>query len=455
MDDDAWIDDAWIDEVLESSSHRSHRESRREKPRAEAEVIDVDADDATLAEQLSKTLNQAEVLGLATLQAARSRRAERRSAVPAHADVVDVDDEASTDLLHEQRQRLPAFLRENERQLPVTDIAMNPHSLPGTPLYERFFAAWAHVPNKSMRLVFHGTSEENIDAICREGLDPKRRRGQAMGPGEYFGGQPAVSLGYCRGGRKMLVFCILTDPSGVTQFNEQIPGGVAVIHKPEHQLPLAVVTFDPYKLTEAPARLGKKKKSSAAQAARAGRARYLGGAPLPAAANPRQVADAAAAAPAPTELEKMSDTELRAELQKSGRPTSGLRPSLLEAVRSAREPAPARPMPAPSLQVRRVGAAARAAAAQGIRPIPMRRVDLEGKEVAAAKAPMPPPEQHPEEYARWRKRRRDEVDERRRDEDDEDDELQRALKLSMRRQVDERKEDDEMRRAIALSMRVF
>ena len=34
-------------------------------------------------------------------------------------------------------------------------------------------------------------------------------------------------------------------------------------------------------------------------------------------------------------------------------------------------------------------------------------------------------------------------------------ELQRALKLSMRRRVDERKEDDEMRRAIALSMRVF
>ena len=382
MDDDGWIDEAWIDEVLESPS------SRREKPPVEAEVIDLDADDATLAKQLSKRLDhQAEVLGLAALHASRKRRAERRSAVPAHADVVDVDDEASTDLLHEQRQRLPAFLRENERQLPVTDIAMNPHSLPGTPLYERFFAAWAHVPNKSMRLVFHGTSEENIDAICREGLDPKRRRGQAMGPGEYFGGQPAVSLGYCRGGRKMLVFCILTDPSGVTQFNEQIPGGVAVIHKPEHQLPLAVVTFDPYKLAEAPARLGKKKKA-AAKAARA--------------------------------------------------------------VMTA-----ARPMPAPSLQVRRVDAAARAAAAQGIRPIPMRRVDLDGKEVAAVLAPMPPPDQHPEEYARWRKRRRDEVDERRRDEDDEDDELQRALKLSMRRQLDERKEDDEMRRAIALSMRVF
>ena len=80
-------------------------------------------------------------------------------------------------------------------------------------------------------------------------------------------------------------------------------------------------------------------------------------------------------------------------------------------------------------------------------PIPMRRIGLMNGVEDAAPAPMPRP--------MWGKRRRDEVDERRRDEDDEDDELQRALKLSMRRQVDERKEDDEMRRAIALSMRVF
>ena len=218
---------------------------RREKPPVDAEVVDLEADDATLAAQLSKRFERdSEVHGLAALRAAQKRRAERRSEVPAHAEVIDVDDAASTDLLYEQRQRLPAFLRENEHQLAATDVAMNPHSLPGTPLYERFFAAWAQVPNKSMRLVFHGTSEENIDAICAEGLDPKRRRGQALGPGEYFAGTPGVSLGYCKGGRKMLVFCILIDASGVTSYNEAIPGGIAVIHKPEHQLPLAVVTFD-------------------------------------------------------------------------------------------------------------------------------------------------------------------------------------------------------------------
>ena len=64
---------------------------------------------------------------------------------------------------------------------------------------------------------------------------------------------------------------------------------------------------------------------------------------------------------------------------------------------------------------------------------------------AESPPPMPPPGLQPAG-----KRRRDDSDA-----SDEDDELQRALKLSMRRQVDERKEDDEMRRAIALSMRVF
>ena len=232
-------DEGWVDGGVESPPRR------REKPPVDAEVVDLDAEGAAVVEQLNKRLERdSEVLGLASLHAAQRRRAERRSEVPAHAQVIDVDDAASTDLLYEQRQRLPAFLREHAHQLPATDVAMNPQSLPGTELYNRFFAAWAQVPNKSMRLVFHGTSEENIDAICAEGLDPKRRRGQALGPGEYFAGTPGVSIGYCKGGRKMLVFCILIDASGVTSYNEAIPGGIAVIHKAEHQLPLAVVTFD-------------------------------------------------------------------------------------------------------------------------------------------------------------------------------------------------------------------
>ena len=181
----------------------------------------------------------------------QQRRAARRSTMPEDADVVDVDDPASTDLLHEQRQRLLPLLHENAFHLPATDVEINPYSLPGTPLYERFVAARAQLPDKSMRLFFHGTPETNVKAICRDGLDPKLRRAQALGPGEYFSGKPRISVKYCQGGSKMLVFCILMDPSGVTQFHARPDGGgVAVIHKPEHQLPLAVVTFDPAKIED-------------------------------------------------------------------------------------------------------------------------------------------------------------------------------------------------------------
>jgi hypothetical protein len=33
--------------------------------------------------------------------------------------------------------------------------------------------------------VVSGTQEENVDQICRESLDPKRRAGQALGAGNY------------------------------------------------------------------------------------------------------------------------------------------------------------------------------------------------------------------------------------------------------------------------------
>ena len=66
-------------------------------------------------------------------------------------------------------------------------------------------------------------------AILREGLDPKRRTGQALGVGEYFGGNAVVSLPYCRGGSKMVVFAVLTDPSGVTA--QVANKDVVVVHK--------------------------------------------------------------------------------------------------------------------------------------------------------------------------------------------------------------------------------
>jgi hypothetical protein len=34
--------------------------------------------------------------------------------------------------------------------------------------------------------------------------------------GQYFGGRPSDSLGYCRGGHKMIIFAVLMDDSGLT-----------------------------------------------------------------------------------------------------------------------------------------------------------------------------------------------------------------------------------------------
>ena len=92
-------------------------------------------------------------------------------------------------------------------------------------MYDRFFASWTAAPLKRLRMVFHGTDEKNIPAICKDGLDPGRRGtavGQAYGPGEYFGGDASVSHGYCKGGRKMIIFVVLLEPTGVTSENEQI-----------------------------------------------------------------------------------------------------------------------------------------------------------------------------------------------------------------------------------------
>jgi hypothetical protein len=108
------------------------------------------------------------------------------------------------DVLADHRKNIHSWLTENEAQqqqqqqqqqlmfggqgqrLKFLNVQENPHSKPGRPLYNRFVAAWARVADQTVVLGFHGTSEENIASICRTGLDPGRRQGQAMGPGEYF-----------------------------------------------------------------------------------------------------------------------------------------------------------------------------------------------------------------------------------------------------------------------------
>jgi hypothetical protein len=49
---------------------------------------------------------------------------------------------------------------------------------------------------------------------------------------EYFGKEAEVSAYYCQGGKKMLVFAVLSDKSGITHDNET----TVVVHRSEHQL---------------------------------------------------------------------------------------------------------------------------------------------------------------------------------------------------------------------------
>ena len=92
----------------------------------------------------------------------------------------------------------------------MSDVWANPSAAPGGELYARFAAAYNRARDQSIRLVFHGTAEANIDAICRDGLNPALRSGQAHGPGEYFAGPDNVnvSVPYCKGGKKMIVFVV-------------------------------------------------------------------------------------------------------------------------------------------------------------------------------------------------------------------------------------------------------
>ena len=159
---------------------------------------------------------------------------ERRKAAEAAAAAAD-----SFDVLADHRTGIRDMLKEQAKGINVTSVAENPHSCVGTELYNRFVEAWQRVEDQTVTLAFHGTAEAKIEPICRDGLDPKLRTGQALGCGEYFGKQAAQSLGYCRGGRKMLVVALLTDKTGLTAQNV----GVLVINKPEHQLPLFVVSF--------------------------------------------------------------------------------------------------------------------------------------------------------------------------------------------------------------------
>uniref|UniRef100_A0A6B2LAJ0 WWE domain-containing protein n=1 Tax=Arcella intermedia TaxID=1963864 RepID=A0A6B2LAJ0_9EUKA len=90
---------------------------------------------------------------------------------------------------------------------------------------------------------WHGTSTSAIVPICWNGFDPLRRSGQAYGPGEYFGVNPSISHGYCRGGSYMLVNIILNG-----SFVKHVPNFCFVVNNPSDNsysycMPLLVIQF--------------------------------------------------------------------------------------------------------------------------------------------------------------------------------------------------------------------
>uniref|UniRef100_A0A7S3DQU0 PARP catalytic domain-containing protein n=1 Tax=Entomoneis paludosa TaxID=265537 RepID=A0A7S3DQU0_9STRA len=158
-----------------------------------------------------------------------------------------------------------------EEGFEVPEFSVNRHAVPGNAVFDRFLKAvgeenYRNDKDATVELVFHGTRSENIDNILENGLDPKRRRGQAHGPGEYFSRRPGLSASYCHGGNKMLVFCVVvpescrkhkevvdSQPPASIPFpsfgsllqpaSTDIPPSYVVVPTIAHQVPLGVVTF--------------------------------------------------------------------------------------------------------------------------------------------------------------------------------------------------------------------
>lgn len=139
------------------------------------------------------------------------------------------------------RSKVDAFLRQFP-QLNVVKLEENDQAKPGGTLYERYKAKALSMPKDQRKtcLAFHGTPEQNIPSICKNGYDPTKRSGQAYGPGEYFAATPDISLSYCRSGKKMLLNELLL---GVAGRDHTQSGNIIVMKDPVHDLPRYVITF--------------------------------------------------------------------------------------------------------------------------------------------------------------------------------------------------------------------
>ena len=124
----------------------------------------------------------------------------------------------------------------------ILSVTLNPHAMPGKPLYNRFMKEFMTAADKTLLVCMHGTNVINIPSIMKNGLLPERRRQQVYGTGEYFSTNVENSLHYNRNTtRQMKRMCMFVVLNGWTHkhYNDE----VLVNPKPETQLPIAIVKF--------------------------------------------------------------------------------------------------------------------------------------------------------------------------------------------------------------------
>eukprot|EP01043_Picozoa_sp_COSAG02_P034945 COSAG02_NODE_2473_length_8740_cov_335.972688_1_plen_2244_part_00 len=137
----------------------------------------------------------------------------------------------------------------------ITATVSNPGLLKGCDAMQRFAEAVKQLSastNRNKELIlsnaefaWHGTgSEDGIRGICDAGFDPKRRRGQAYGRGEYFGVTPGISKGYCGHQKHMILALILHE----VEESKLRPQFAYIVDNPvswslSYCLPVLVVSF--------------------------------------------------------------------------------------------------------------------------------------------------------------------------------------------------------------------
>jgi hypothetical protein len=91
---------------------------------------------------------------------------------------------------------------------------------------------------------WHGTDESAIAEICHSGFDPKLRKTQVYGCGEYFGVSASVSKSYCRGKpSRMILAFILCKSKLKTQADFCHVVDNPIDWKSAYNVPVIVVTF--------------------------------------------------------------------------------------------------------------------------------------------------------------------------------------------------------------------